>query len=347
MKIIDLRSDTVTKPTVEMRNAMFNAEVGDDVYGDDPTVNELEKRAAEIIGMEAALFVPSGTFGNQLAILTHARRGDEIILESNSHIVMHEVGAAAVIAGVQLRTVEGTNGAMDPKDVEGVIRGEDIHFPNTGLICVENANSCGAVISIENMKEVKALAEAKNIPVHLDGARVFNAAKALKVDVKEITKNADSVMFCLSKGLAAPIGSILAGRKDFIEKARKNRKLMGGGLRQAGIIAAAGLISLEKMIDRLDEDHENSRYLAEELSKFEGINVKFDRNDINMVFFELDEEIISEKKFISEMNKRNIKINGKEDGEYRYVTNKDVSREDVEYVLKQMKDIINWKNLHI
>lgn len=340
MKIIDLRSDTVTKPTEEMRTAMFNAEVGDDVYGDDPTVNELEKKAADIVGKEDALFVPSGTFGNQLAILTHTRRGDEIILESNSHIVMHEVGAAAVIAGVQLRTIQGNNGTMDPRKVEGAIRDEDIHFPNTGLICIENANSSGAVIDIENMKEIKELAETQNIPVHLDGARVFNAAKALKVDVKEVTKYTDSVMFCLSKGLAAPIGSIVAGSKSFIKKARKNRKLMGGGLRQAGIIAAAGIMSLEKMVDRLDEDHENSKYLAEELSKLKGVKVKFDRNDINMVFFELDDEIIKEKKFISEMIKRNIKINGKEDGEYRFVTNKDVSREDIDYVLNQMKEIM-------
>lgn len=341
MKIIDLRSDTVTKPTDEMRNAMFTAEVGDDVYGDDPTVNELERIAAKVVGKEDALFVPSGTFGNQLAVMTHTKRGDEVILESNSHIIMHEVGASSVIAGVQLRAVKGKNGTMDPEDVKRAIRDKDIHFPDTGLICIENAHSCGSVIDISNMKAIKELAVTKNIPVHLDGARIFNAAKSLKVDVKEVTRHTDSVMFCLSKGLAAPIGSILAGHKDFIKKARKNRKLMGGGLRQAGVIAAAGIVAIEKMVDRLDEDHANSKYLAEELSKFEGINVKFDRNDINMIFFELGDEIIEENQFVCKMLKKNIKINGKEDGEYRYVTNKDVSSEDIKYVLKQMKEILN------
>ncbi|WP_432665414.1 low-specificity L-threonine aldolase [Wukongibacter baidiensis] len=340
MKVIDLRSDTVTMPTDEMRKAMANAEVGDDVYGDDPTVKKLEKLAADIVGKEDALFVPSGTFGNQLALLTHTRRGDEVILEANSHIVMHEVGAAAVIAGVHIRTIEGKNGAMNPEDVEKAIRDEDIHFPDTGLICMENAHSCGAVVSLDNMKKIKGIASVNNIPVHLDGARVFNAAKALKVDVKEVAKNCDSLMFCLSKGLCAPIGSILAGSKEFIKRARRNRKLMGGGLRQVGILAAAGIIALEDMVDRLEEDHENCKYLSEELSKFKGIEVKFDRNDISMVFFEMSDDIIEEDEFISKMLDKNIKINGKEDGEYRFVTNNDVSREDVEYVLCQMREIL-------
>lgn len=340
MKIIDLRSDTVTMPTNEMREAMAYAEVGDDVYGDDPTVRRLEELAAQVVGKEDALFVPSGTFGNQLAILTHTRRGDEVILEANSHIVMHEVGAAAVIAGVQLRTIEGDNGAMDSEAVERSIRDKDIHFPDTGLICVENAHSCGAVVSLENMIAIKNIAKTNGIPVHLDGARVFNAAEALKVDVKDVVKNCDSLMFCLSKGLCAPVGSILAGDKEFIEKARRNRKLMGGGLRQAGIIAAAGIIALEKMAKRLNVDHENCRYLAEKLDSLQGVTVKFDRNDINMVFFEMDDSIIEEKKFISKMLSKNIKINGQEDGEYRFVTNNDVSREDLDYVIEEMKKII-------
>lgn len=340
MKIIDLRSDTVTMPTDEMREAMAYAEVGDDVYGDDPTVRRLEELAAQVVGKEDALFVPSGTFGNQLAILTHTRRGDEVILEANSHIVMHEVGAAAVIAGVQLRTIEGDNGAMDSEAVERSIRDKDIHFPDTGLICVENAHSCGVVVSLENMIAIKKIAKTNGIPVHLDGARVFNAAEALKVDVKDVVKNCDSLMFCLSKGLCAPVGSILAGDKEFIEKARRNRKLMGGGLRQAGIIAAAGIIALEKMAKRLNVDHENCRYLAEKLDSLQGVTVKFDRNDINMVFFEMDDSIIEEKKFISKMLSKNIKINGQEDGEYRFVTNNDVSREDLDYVIEEMKKII-------
>lgn len=340
MKIIDLRSDTVTMPTEEMRNAMANAVVGDDVYEDDPTVKELEKIGASIVGMEDALFVPSGTFGNQLAILTHTNRGDEIIAEKNAHIVIHEVGASAVIAGVHTRTVEGKLGKMDPRDVEKAIRDNDIHFPNTGLICVENAHSCGAIIDIDNLSEIQEIGEKNGIPIHMDGARIFNAAMALKVSTKEITKHVDSVMFCLSKGLAAPIGSILAGNKEFIKKARKNRKLMGGGLRQAGVIAAPGIIALEKMIDRLEEDHKNSKYLANKINEIQGFNVKFDRNDINMVFFTIDNGIIEEEKLINSLKKKNIKINGMEDGEYRFVTNIGVSKSDIDYVIQEIKKII-------
>ncbi len=340
MKFIDLRSDTVTMPTEEMRAAMANAIVGDDVYGDDPTVKRLEALAASIVGMEEALFVPSGTFGNQLAILTHTNRGDEIIAEKNAHIVMHEVGGSAVIAGVSTRTVDGKNGTMEPSDVKMAIRNNDIHFPNTGLICVENAHSSGAVISIDNLIEIGKIGATKDIPIHMDGARLFNAARSLKVDAREITKHVDSVMFCLSKGLAAPIGSILAGNKNFINKARKNRKLMGGGLRQVGIIAAAGIIALERMIDRLDDDHMNAKYLASELDKIKDLEVKRDRNHINMVFFTLGYGVIEDEKFVEEMGKKNIKMNGMEDGEYRFVTNVDVDKEDIDYVIEQIKLII-------
>lgn len=340
MKFIDLRSDTVTMPTAEMREAMANALVGDDVYQDDPTVNKLEEMAAEMVGMEAALFVPSGTFGNQLALFTHAKRGQEVIIGKNNHIVVHEVGASAVIAGVQLRTVDTDNGKMDPHVVEKSIRVDDIHEPETGLICVENAHSVGTVMSIDNLKAIKQVGEKHKIPVHMDGARIFNAATSLGVDVKEIANCADSVMFCLSKGLAAPVGSILAGEKNFIEKARKKRKLMGGGMRQVGILAAAGIIALEKMALRLKEDHENAKYLADELSKISGINVIFGRLDIDMVFFEMREEIISSKNFVDKLFEKNIKINGIENGEYRFVTHVGVTRSDIDYVIKCIKDII-------
>lgn len=340
MRYIDLRSDTVTMPTDEMRAAMANAVVGDDVYGDDPTVNELEIIAAKKVGMEAALFVPSGTFGNQLALLTHTNRADEVILEYNAHIVIHEVGASSVIAGVQLRTVNGVNGAMDPCLVEKAIRPDDIHMPTTGLICVEQANGCGAVIPLDNLRTIKEIADKHNLPVHMDGARVFNAAVALNVDVKEITKNCDSVMFCLSKGLAAPIGSILAGSKKFIDRARKNRKMMGGGLRQAGIIAAAGIIAIEKMVDRLHIDHENAEYLAKKLSEINGVEVDFSRRDINMVFFTMSENIVSETHLIESFLENGIKINGIEDGEYRFVTNIGVTKEDIDFVVEKLKELI-------
>ncbi|HBD65179.1 MAG TPA: threonine aldolase, partial [Clostridiales bacterium] len=271
MRYIDLRSDTVTMPTDEMRQAIANAEVGDDVYGDDPTINKLEKLAAEKVGKEAALFVPSGTFGNQLAILTHTRRGQEIIVGVNNHIVLHEVGASAVIAGVQLRTLETKNGTMNPADVENAIRVDDIHEPETGLICVEEAHGCGAVVPLSALNEIKKIGEKHGIPVHMDGARIFNAAVSLGVDVKEVAACCDTLMFCLSKGLAAPAGSMVAGSKAFIDRARKYRKLMGGGMRQVGLLAAAGIIALEKMTERLGEDHENAKYMAERLSEIPGI----------------------------------------------------------------------------
>lgn len=340
MKFIDLRSDTVTMPTVEMRQAIANAEVGDDVYGDDPTVNRLEKIAAEKVGKEAALFVPSGTFGNQLAVLTHTRRGHEVIIGKNNHIVLHEVGASAVIAGVQLRTLETVNGVMAPKDVLNAIRVDDIHEPETGLICVENAHGCGAVVPLHILKEIKEIAESHSIPVHMDGARIFNAAVSLGIDVKDIAACSDSVMFCLSKGLAAPAGSMLAGSKGFIDRARKYRKLMGGGMRQIGILAAAGIIALEKMTDRLYEDHENAKYLAEELSKLPGVKVNKERLDIDMVFFEMGEDVIKESVLIEKLYEKNIKINGIEAGEYRFVTHIGVSKEDIDYVINTMKELM-------
>ncbi|NLP30696.1 MAG: low-specificity L-threonine aldolase [Clostridiales bacterium] len=341
MRYIDLRSDTVTLPTEEMRKAMAEAEVGDDVYEDDPTINKLEKLAAEKVGKEAALFVPSGTFGNQLCVMTHTNRGDEIILGEDCHITLHEVGAAAVIAGVQLRTLPSQNGMLDPKQVEKAIRCEDdIHYPHTGLICVENAHGLGTVIPLENLEEIKDIGERHNIPLHLDGARIFNAATTLGVDAKDIAKYCDSVMFCLSKGLGAPVGSMVAGTKEFIKKARKNRKLMGGGMRQAGILAAAGIIALEKMTERLIEDHENAAYLADQLSKIPGVDVKDDRLDINMVFFEMGDDIIAEQKLVEHFMKNGIKICGIEEGEWRFVTNLNVSREDIDFVIEKFKECL-------
>ncbi len=336
MEYIDIRSDTVTLPTKKMREAIFTAEVGDDVYGDDPTVNKLEKIAAQKIGKEAALFVPSGTFGNELALLIHTLRGDEVILDHYSHIAVHEAGASAVIAGVQLRTFRSNKGRPDPDEIESLIRSENIHYPRTGLICLENAHGMGTVIDLDNMKRVHEIAYAHNIPVHLDGARIFNAACTLKVDAKEIAKYTDSVMFCLSKGLAAPVGSMLAGTEEFIEKARRGRKLMGGAMRQAGIIAAAGIVALEDMIPRLCEDHKNAQKLADGLSRLPYIEVFADRLDINMVFFRFKKHI-DDNKFVLHMFKKGIKINSIEDGEYRFVTNKDVSFEDIDKILDAVK----------
>ncbi len=340
MNFIDLRSDTVTAPTQEMREAMYKAEVGDDVYGDDPTVRELEEYAAHLVGKEASLFVPSGTFGNQLALLTHCRRGDEVILGDDCHIVAHEVGASSVIAGVQLRTLQSQKGQLDPDEIALKIRGNDIHYPSTGLICLENAHSNGRVIYLGNMKSIYTLAKNHAIPVHLDGARLFNAATYLGVDPREITQYCDSVMFCLSKGLCAPVGSMLAGTREFIERARKGRKLMGGGLRQAGILAAAGLIALKKMTRRLHEDHENALLLGKELAKIPGVKVNLDDIHINMVFFDISETGCNQDNLTEELHKRGIKANPPENGVMRFVTHYWVKKDDVMRVAQVMKEIL-------
>lgn len=343
MQYFDFRSDTVTLPTDEMRKAMAQALVGDDVYGDDPTVAKLEEMSAKLLGKEAALFVPSGTFGNQLALLTHTRRGDEVIVGDACHIVMHEVGAAAVIAGVQLRQVPTINGSMSIKDINRMIREADIHYPDTGLICVENAHSSGAVVKLSEMKAVYELASQKKIPVHLDGARLFNAAQVLSVPASQIAAYADSVMFCLSKGLCAPMGSMLVGDKAFIDRARKNRKLMGGGLRQAGIVAAAGIVALDSMVDRLVEDHDGAKYLAERLNTIEGITVLEDRLDINMVFCKIRLNHLTEDDFVNKLLKAGIKINGSEEGEFRFVTNYWTPIEAIEKLATEIKLILEAK----
>jgi threonine aldolase len=341
MKFIDLRSDTVTEPTEEMRKEMAVAVVGDDVYDDDPTMKKLEKLAAEMVGKEDALFVPSGTFGNQLCVLTHTKRGNEVLIPENNHIVLHEVGASAVIAGVQLRFVKSNKGSIDIESLKNLIREDDIHYPETGLICMENAHGSGKVVSIDNMRKVYEIAKENDIPVHLDGARIFNAAAHLNVKASEIAKYADSVMFCLSKGLCSPVGSIVAGSKEFIERAKKNRKLMGGGMRQAGILAAAGIVSLKKMTKRLSEDHENADYLANKLKKFDFIKIFEDRRDINMVFFKIEKNDFNEEDFINFLYKNNIKVNPTEDGEWRFVTHYWIDKEKINFVIEKIKEYFN------
>lgn len=332
--MIDLRSDTVTKPTWEMRVSMYEAEVGDDIYEDDPTVKELENKAAELVGKEAALFVPSGTFGNQLALYTHCNRGDEVIVGDDAHIVAHESGAAAVIAGVQLRTLNTNKGAMNIQEIDSKLRKEDnIHYPKTSLICLENAYSNGRVLPLSYMKEVFELAKTYDIKIHLDGARLFNASTFLEVDVKEITKYCDSVMFCLSKGLCAPVGSILAGSKIFIDQARKKRKVMGGGLRQSGVLAAPGLVALDRMIPRLSNDHTLAIKLGEALSKIEGVQVFSEDIHINMVFCKLPEHFDAIE-FVDYLLKNEVKVNPPESGVWRFVTHHDIKEDDVDQLIE-------------
>lgn len=340
MRFIDLRSDTVTLPTDKMRQAMYEAEVGDDVLEGDPTTKRLESMAAELVGKEAALFVPSGTMGNQICVYTHTKRGDEIIVDEKAHIIAHEVGSAAIISGVQTRTIRSDKGYMDAKDVEAAIRKEyDIHFPTTGLVCMENARSDGTVVHLNKMAEVYSVAKKYNIPVHLDGARLFNAALHLGVEAREIIKYTDSVMFCLSKGLCAPVGSIVAGSKEFIFSATKTRKLMGGGMRQSGVLAAAGIIAINEMRLRLYEDHENARLLADELSKIPGIDVKKELVQINMVFIDISGTGVKDDIIVSKMYENGIKILPSEGGLMRLVTNKDVTREDVLFTVRCFKEI--------
>ncbi|MCL2192735.1 MAG: threonine aldolase family protein, partial [Treponema sp.] len=253
--MIDIRSDTVTVPTQAMRKAMAEAEVGDDVYGDDPTVNKLEALGAQMLGKEAALFVPSGTFGNQLALFTWCPRGTEVILGENCHIIAHEAGAASVIPGIQTRCIPDPGGVLDPNDIAKRLRRQELHAPATSLICMENAHSLGRVATLESMDAVRALADEWKLPVHLDGARIFNAAAVLGCGADKIAARADSVMICLSKGLCAPVGSLLAGPRDFIDTARLKRKIMGGGMRQVGILAAAALVALREQVPLLAEDH--------------------------------------------------------------------------------------------
>ena len=337
---IDLRSDTVTVPTDQMRQAMFEAVVGDDVYGDDATINELERLAAERFGKEAACFMPTGTMSNQTAVFTWVRnRGDEVILPDNCHIVVHEAGAAAIIAGAQLRTVQNVAGEMPLEIVEHYIRKDptDIHQPATALISYENADSDGQVRSVEYMKSVWELAKKYDLRVHIDGARIFNAATYLGVDVKEMAQYADSISVCLSKGLCAPVGSVLVGSKEFIDLARRKRKILGGGMRQAGILAAAGIIALTEMTDRLQEDHDNAAYMAERLTEVEGLEVYKERQQIDMVFFKLKGYPLDSAKLVAYMAENNVIINGEDNGMMRYVTHAYVSREEIDTVIELMK----------
>ena len=338
---IDLRSDTVTVPTEQMRQAMCTAVVGDDVYGDDATVNELEALAAEMMGKEAGLFVPSGVMSNQLALFTHVNRGQEVILPDNCHIVAHEAGAAAIIAGAQLCTVQNVNGEMPLDIVEKYIRKDpnDIHQPTTALITYENADSDGQVRSLEYMKRVRELADRYHLPVHLDGARIFNAATVLGVEAKEIAQYADTISVCLSKGLCAPVGSVLVGSKEFIAQARRKRKIIGGGMRQVGILAAAGKIALTEMSKRLGEDHANAAYMADALSTVQGLEVYKERQQINMVFFRLKEYPLTSAELVRYLAEHNVVINGEDNGIMRFVTHKYVSREEIDQVVDLMKRV--------
>ncbi|MCM3759185.1 low-specificity L-threonine aldolase [Alkalihalobacillus oceani] len=336
--MIDLRSDTVTKPTDAMRQASFEAVVGDDVYGEDPTINKLEETAAELVGKEAALFVSSGTQGNQISALTHCKPGNEVILEANSHIFMYEGAAFSVFAGVQSRPIVGDRGAMNPEEVKAAIRGTDIHYPETGLICIENTHNKagGAIIPLSNMKEIFEIARMNHIPVHLDGARLFNASVATGISLKEYAACTDTLQFCLSKGLGAPVGSIIAGSKEFISTARKWRKRLGGGMRQAGIIAAPALIALTENMERLAEDHDNAKKLAEGLESVKGLSV-INKVETNIVMVDVSKTKYDAAQFLIELRNQGILAGAFGPETIRLVTHYDVTSKDIEKALSRIQ----------
>ena len=341
MKIVDLRSDTVTTPTKKMYENIQTAPIGDDVYGDDPTVNELESIACKRLNKENALFVPTGTMGNLIAVMAHTQPGEEIILERESHIFLYEAAGVCRLAGIQPLTIKGRDGIMDPNAVEDSIREENIHFPTTSLICVENThNMAGGMIQpLDNLKEIRSIAKRHKLAMHLDGARVFNAAVGLNCDVKEISAHFDSVMFCLSKGLSAPLGSMLVGEADFIDRARRLRKMLGGGMRQAGLMASCGILSIKEMTTQLKTDHENAMTLGKGLNKLSGFSVDLDKLHTNIINVSVKERNVSPEVLVTEMKKRGILANPRGKEFIRLVTHKDVTHEDVEYALKVMETI--------
>ncbi|MBI5965438.1 MAG: low-specificity L-threonine aldolase [Chloroflexi bacterium] len=343
MEYIDLRSDTVTKPTPEMREAMAEAEVGDDVYMDDPTVNKLQEIAAEMLGKEGSLFVPSGTMGNLLALLVHCQRGDEVIVGDKSHIYMNEAGGMSALGGIHPHPVMNqADGTFLLDDILASIQTEDVHHTITRLVCLENTqNVCGGVVlSVEYTRAVGKIARENDLSLHIDGARIFNAAAALDVSVKELVEPADSVMFCLSKGLAAPVGSMLVGTKKFIKRARHLRKMLGGGMRQAGVLAAAGLISLEKMTGRLGQDHARAKNLFEGLKQVQGLKLDASPSS-NMVYFDLGDEVkLSVDQIMEQMKKRGVLVDWAGPRRFRLVTHYWVDDEGVAKTLKAFGEVL-------
>ena len=342
-RVIDLRSDTVTKPTPAMRKAMAEAEVGDDVYGEDPTVNRLEAMVAELLGKEAAVFVTSGTQGNLVSVLSHCGRGDEMILGDRAHIFRSEQGGAAALGGVHPHTLpNGPDGTLDLAEIAAAIRPDNEHYPATKLICLENThNSCGGrVLPVDYMDAVGDFAHERGLALHVDGARLWNAAVALNVAPGRLVRKADSVSVCLSKGLAAPVGSVVAGSADFIRRARRNRKVAGGSMRQAGIVAAAGIVAINEMVERLVDDHANARLLAQGLAAIEGIKLAVDEVETNLVFFEVAQKGVSAQQLSVGLAERGVLINATGAQRLRAALNYQVTAEDVQTTLDAVRDVL-------
>jgi threonine aldolase len=342
--VADLRSDTLTLPTPEMREAMARAEVGDDVWEEDPTVKRLEAAAAERLGKEAALFVTSGTQGNLVSILALTRPGQEVLLDADAHVFNYEVAGAATIGGVQMRPLPTARGFLSPQQVRDALRPANIHVPPTGLVCIENTHNRhgGTCCTPEDIAAVAAVAHGAGVPVHLDGARLFNAAVALGRAAREFAAPADSVTFCLSKGLGAPVGSVVCGSRELIGRARRIRKMLGGGMRQAGILAAAGLVALERMVDRLAEDHANARALAAGLATLPGLTVDLDRVQTNIVIVRVARPGGVEA-LVSGCAARKVKVHAIGPTAIRCVTHKDVDADDIGRALDAFREItVDW-----
>jgi len=343
MRTVDLRSDTTTMPTDEMRQAIAESELGDDVFQGDPTVNKLQDLAAQRMGKEAALLVPSGTMANLASILTHCGRGAEVILGNRAHTYKYEKGGISAYGGIHSTQIPNQDdGTMQLEDIRAAIRGIDDHFPVTKLICLENThNVCsGAPLSVTYTKEVANLARAHNIKLHIDGARIFNAAVAQGVEVQELVEDADSMSFCMSKGLAAPVGSIICGSKDFIDQARGIRKGLGGGMRQAGIIAAAGIVALETMVDRLQEDHTNARLLADGIADLPGVVLDPETIKTNIIYFDLDDAAIESANFLTVLAAKGIQFFDTGPRRFRMVTHYGITAEDILYTIDAFKQTL-------
>ena len=345
-ELIDFRSDTVTKPTPAMRKAMFEAEVGDDVFGEDPTVNALQEKVAQILGKEAALFVPTGTMANQVSIRSHTQAGDEVVIEASGHAFNSESAAGAALAGVSFYLLKGVRGVIEAPQIEEVIRGADHHQPVTRLVCLENTHNFGGgtVFPLDKMREIYHLAKSRGLAVHLDGARLWNASVASGVAPREYAQYADSVSVCLSKGLGAPIGSLIAGSKTFIDRAHRFRKMYGGGMRQVGIIAAAGLYALDHHIDRLKEDHENAKRLAVGLHEIKGIEIEPKYVETNIVIFDVSGTGMTAPQIAEAMKKEGVLIYAFRKDKIRMVTHLDVNRDDVETALKAFEKVLGAKS---
>jgi threonine aldolase len=345
---VDLRSDTVTRPTAAMRRAMAEAQVGDDVYGEDPTVNELQKRAAEIFGREAALFVPSGSMGNLIAIKTWTRPGLEVICEQRAHVNQYELASMSALAGCFPRATFAEDGILTWPIVESLIRAKNPNYSQTGLVTLENTHNMagGTIYPTHVAEEICDRAHAAGLPVHLDGARIFNTSVAAGKSVRELTAKFDSVMFCLSKGLGAPVGSMVVGSKDFIEKAHVHRKMLGGGMRQAGVLAAAGLIALEETPKILHRDHENAKYLAERLAKIPGISIDPKKVVTNILIFDVQQTGRTGAEISEALKKRSVLANATDKFLVRMVTHYDVDRAGIERAIAAMNEIFAAERTH-